>query len=180
MGFSAFFGDDLFGVGNRGRARGGDIAAELEVELVEAAVGIRREVPFEVAVACSTCSGSGARPGTEPVQCASCGGSGRLQQVSRSVFGEFVRTQACSRCGGAGRVIADPCSGCEGSKSTLWPPRPARTASPRSPRRMALPTSVLGRSQSLTWRSAWAGRTWSGVRCGHRVRGAHLRISCPV
>src|SRR5947207_6805754 len=55
--FSAFFGDDLFGVGNRGRARGGDIAAELEIELVEAAVGIRREVPFEVAVVCSTCSG---------------------------------------------------------------------------------------------------------------------------
>src|SRR2546421_1365290 len=72
--FSAFFGDDLFGVGNRGRARGGDIAAELEIELVEAAVGIRREVPFEVAVVCSTCSGNGARPGTEPVQCASCGG----------------------------------------------------------------------------------------------------------
>ena len=117
--FSAFFGDDLFGVGNRGRARGGDIAAELEIELVEAAVGIRREVPFEVAVVCSTCSGSGARPGTEPVQCASCGGSGRLQQVSRSVFGEFVRTQACSRCGGAGRVIADPCSGCEGSGRVL-------------------------------------------------------------
>src|SRR5881398_3390811 len=36
--FSAFFGDDLFGVGGRGRrSRGGDVAVELEIELVEAA-----------------------------------------------------------------------------------------------------------------------------------------------
>src|SRR5438128_3765644 len=39
--FSAFFGDDLFGVGARprGAARGADIAAEVEIDLVEAAHG---------------------------------------------------------------------------------------------------------------------------------------------
>src|ERR671919_354589 len=37
--FSAFFGDDLFGMGGARRARGGDIAAEVELELVEAAQG---------------------------------------------------------------------------------------------------------------------------------------------
>src|SRR6266550_3351037 len=31
--FSAFFGEDLFGVGGRARTRGGDIAAEIEIEL---------------------------------------------------------------------------------------------------------------------------------------------------
>ena len=111
--FSAFFGDDLFGVGGR-RARGGDIAAEIEIELADAARGARRQVPFEVAVTCGTCNGDGARPGTSPVDCPTCGGAGRLQQVSRSVLGEFVRTQACPRCAGAGRVVADPCSECDG------------------------------------------------------------------
>jgi molecular chaperone DnaJ len=117
--FSAFFGDDLFGVAGRGRARGIDIAAEIQIELTDAAAGIRREVPFEVAVQCSVCGGNGAKPGTTPVECPTCGGSGRLQQVSRSVFGEFVRTQACPRCGGAGRIVAEPCSDCEGAGRVL-------------------------------------------------------------
>src|SRR5438132_2119647 len=48
--FSAFFGDDLFGVGGqRRRTRGADVVAEVEIELVEAAQGAKRKVPFEVA-----------------------------------------------------------------------------------------------------------------------------------
>src|SRR5207237_8807516 len=69
--FAAFFGDDLFGVGARPRAaaRGADLAAEVEIELVEAAHGADREVPIQVAVTCSTCNGSGAEPGTAPGPC---------------------------------------------------------------------------------------------------------------
>jgi molecular chaperone DnaJ len=113
--FSAFFGDDLFGVGGRGRARGADIAARVEIDLVEAARGTTREVPFEVAVPCLRCDGSGAEPGTSPSTCPTCGGSGRIRQVSRSVFGEFVRTQACPTCSGSGRVIEHPCGECHGA-----------------------------------------------------------------
>jgi molecular chaperone DnaJ len=113
--FSAFFGDDLFGVGGRGRrSRGGDVAVTAEIELVEAARGVKREVPFPVAVGCATCGGSGASPGTSPVTCATCGGAGRLQHVSRSAFGEFVRTQACPSCGGRGQQIPEPCRACGG------------------------------------------------------------------
>src|SRR5213083_1734340 len=68
--FAAFFGDDLFGVSGRPRqARGADVVAQVEVELVEAARGVTREVPFPVTVACETCVGSGAEPGTQPVTC---------------------------------------------------------------------------------------------------------------
>ena len=114
--FSAFFGDDVFGVpGRPRRSRGADVAARVEIELAEAATGVTREVPFPVAVPCATCGGDGVAPGTSPVVCDRCGGSGRLQQVSRSAFGEFVRTQACPRCEGAGRIIADPCPTCDGA-----------------------------------------------------------------
>ena len=115
--FSAFFGDDLFGAGSRprGAARGADVPAEVEIELVEAARGASREVPFRIAVSCSTCGGSGAEPGTSPVTCPACAGSGRLQEVSNTVFGHFVRTQACARCGGAGRIVEHPCPGCDGA-----------------------------------------------------------------
>src|SRR5919204_3866821 len=66
--FAAFFGDDLFGVAGRAaRSRGADVAVDVEIELVDAARGVKREVPFPVAVACATCGGSGAAPGTTPV-----------------------------------------------------------------------------------------------------------------
>jgi molecular chaperone DnaJ len=118
--FSAFFGDDLFGVAGRpSRTRGADVAAEVELGLAEAAQGTKREVPFPVAVVCPACHGSGAEPGTSPVTCDTCGGAGRLQQVSRSVFGEFVRTQTCPRCAGSGRVVTHPCGECDGAGRIL-------------------------------------------------------------
>jgi molecular chaperone DnaJ len=117
--FSAFFGDDLFGGGTSRRARGADIAAEVEIELVDAARGVSRDVPFGVAVQCGRCTGSGAEPGTTPVTCPNCGGAGRVQQVTRSVFGQFVRTQACPQCAGAGQIVTTPCAECKGSGRTL-------------------------------------------------------------
>jgi molecular chaperone DnaJ len=118
--FAAFFGDDLFGVGGRpSRARGADLAVHVEIELLEAASGITRNVSLPVAVTCATCSGSGAAPGTSPVVCETCGGAGRLQRVSRSAFGEFVRTQTCPACRGAGQRIEDPCPDCGGEGRRL-------------------------------------------------------------
>jgi molecular chaperone DnaJ len=118
--FSAFFGDDLFGVGGRtARARGGDVAAEVEIELVEAATGAARQVPFRVAATCERCSGDGVEPGTSVTGCTTCGGTGRIQQVGRSVFGEYVRTQPCRRCVGTGRIVEHPCEGCNGAGQVL-------------------------------------------------------------
>lgn len=117
--FAAFFGDDLFGGlgGRAGRrsARGADVLAEVEVELVEAAEGVRRSVPFPVVVGCSACGGTGAAPGTAPTTCPTCEGLGRLQSVSSSVFGQFVRTQGCPRCGGSGQIVETPCEECTGT-----------------------------------------------------------------
>ena len=114
--FSAFFGDDLFGVGGRrSRARGADIAAQVEIDLAEVATGAKRDVPFGVAVPCDRCSGNGAEPDTPISTCPTCGGTGRVRQVSRSVFGEFVRTGTCPTCSGSGKLIEHPCETCRGA-----------------------------------------------------------------
>src|SRR6202795_4043846 len=63
--FSAFFGDDLLGRS----ARGADLAATVEIELVEAARGTTRDVPFDVAVTCGRCGGNGAEPAPEITTC---------------------------------------------------------------------------------------------------------------
>ena len=117
--FSAFFGDDLFGgLGGRpGRrsARGADVLAEVEIELVEAAEGVTRSVPFPAVVDCATCRGSGAAPGRHRTTCGRCEGTGRLQSVANSFFGQVVRTQACPECGGLGEVVETPCADCGGA-----------------------------------------------------------------
>jgi molecular chaperone DnaJ len=113
--FSAFFGDDLFGVGGRGRGRGADVAAQVEIDLAEVVTGTKREVPFGVAVPCSRCGGNGAEPDTKIRPCPTCGGNGRVRQVSRSVFGEFVRTGTCPTCSGTGQLIEQPCEQCRGA-----------------------------------------------------------------
>jgi molecular chaperone DnaJ len=115
--FSAFFGDDL--LTGRGASRGADLAAAVEIELVEAARGTKRDVPFQVAAVCSHCGGDGSEPGTEVSVCPTCRGAGRLQQVTRSVFGEFVRTQMCATCSGSGRKIEVPCAECNGGGRLL-------------------------------------------------------------
>jgi molecular chaperone DnaJ len=119
--FAAFFGDDLFGGGVRGgrSARGADVGAEISIELVDAARGATVSVPFDVAATCARCSGDGVEPGTTPVRCDRCAGAGRLQQVSRSVFGEFVRTSACPTCQGRGEIVEHPCTECDGAGRTL-------------------------------------------------------------
>jgi molecular chaperone DnaJ len=118
--FSAFFGDDLFTTTVRGRGgRGADIGAEVEIELVEAAKGVKREVPFQVAVPCSRCGGDGVEPGTDVKTCPTCDGMGRIQHISRSAFGEFIRTQACPECGGRGQLVEHPCEECDGAGQVL-------------------------------------------------------------
>jgi molecular chaperone DnaJ len=118
--FSAFFGDDVFGVATGARrARGADLAAEIEISLEEAATGITRAVPVQVAIPCAECGGDGVQPGTTAATCPDCSGSGRIQHISRTAFGEFVRSQACRRCGGTGRVVEHPCEGCSGAGRVL-------------------------------------------------------------
>jgi molecular chaperone DnaJ len=118
--FSAFFGDDLFGMGSRGgRGRGADIAARVEIDLAEVATGTKREVPFGVAVPCAGCAGNGNEPDTPISACPGCGGSGRISQVSRSIFGEFVRTGTCTSCSGSGKFVEHPCEQCQGTGRVL-------------------------------------------------------------
>jgi molecular chaperone DnaJ len=120
--FSAFFGESLFGRPTgaaRRRARGADLTAVAEVSLAEAFTGTTLRVPVRVATDCDRCGGRGAEPGTEPIVCPVCAGAGRVQHVSQSVFGQFVRSSTCPRCEGRGRVIPTPCARCDGSGRVL-------------------------------------------------------------
>jgi molecular chaperone DnaJ len=119
--FAAFFGEGIFGAPARGArpARGADVAVAVEITLADVQTGTTVAVPVRVAASCERCDGSGAEPGSAPVMCSTCGGAGRVQHVSQSVFGQFVRASTCPACDGAGRVVEHPCVECDGAGRLL-------------------------------------------------------------
>jgi len=113
------FSDILSGIFNTGGGRsrtkpaterGRDLETTVSLSFAQAIEGA--QVPVSVAThsACTTCRGSGARPGTSPQVCPVCNGRG----VEAQGQGVFSITRPCSRCGGTGTVIEDPCPTCGG------------------------------------------------------------------
>jgi molecular chaperone DnaJ len=114
---------NIFGRGNRGRAggrgragaaggpqRGADLETSLHLSFLDAVHGITTTVNLTSEVACHTCGGSGAAPGTVPVVCSVCGGQGVINDNQ----GLFSFSQPCQACGGAGMRIEKPCPTCHG------------------------------------------------------------------
>jgi molecular chaperone DnaJ len=113
--FDAFFGGSSpFGGRSAGPTAGGDVAVAVQIDLAQAARGETVEVSFEAIERCEHCHGNGAEPGTPIETCERCGGAGQLQAVTRTPFGQMVRTVACDVCHGDGRVARQPCRECRG------------------------------------------------------------------
>ena len=112
--FEAFFGGVSPFATRGAQMRGEDAAAAVEISLIQAAQGAQVAVEVEVAERCEHCRGNGAEPGTPIETCERCGGSGQLQAITRTPFGQMVRTVACDTCEGDGRVAKQPCAKCHG------------------------------------------------------------------
>src|SRR5947209_13954829 len=112
--FDAFFGGGSPFAGRSGPAPGGDVAVSIDIDLIDAARGASVEVSFEAIERCEHCHGNGAEPGTPIETCNRCGGSGRLQAMTRTPFGQMVRTVECDVCHGDRRVPSKPCANCRG------------------------------------------------------------------
>ena len=111
------FGGGFGGGGRRGPAgppRGADMETAVELDFAEAVFGTRTQVKLRLPVTCSTCSGSGARPGTSPETCQMCNGTGEVRQVRQSILGQMVTSGPCRRCGGLGLEVREPCPDCRG------------------------------------------------------------------
>lgn len=115
--FSDVF-DDLFGdfMGGRGGARrggaqrGNDLRYNLRINLEEAFSGQQTTITVPTAVACGSCSGTGAEGGSEPQTCPTCSGMGKV----RAQQGFFTVERTCPTCSGIGHIIKNPCKACHG------------------------------------------------------------------
>ena len=106
------FGFDSFGHSRKrgSRRRGRDLEIETNITLEEAASGVEKTIKLPRYEPCSTCQGSGAKPGTKKTTCPQCKGTGKMVVSS----GFFQLAQTCNRCSGEGAIINKPCVDCQG------------------------------------------------------------------
>jgi len=173
---------NLFGGGGQRRARPGpergrDLEAALQISFEQAVDGAQVPLTVPLTERCTTCNGTGARPGTSPSVCPRCEGRGIESQGQ----GMFSITQPCSRCGGSGTVIETPCPTCNGTGATRGVKR----------LRVNIPAGVRDGS-----RIRLAGKGEAGVRGGppgdlyvvthvtpspvFAQKGAHLEVEVPL
>ena len=114
-GFDSIF-DQLFGGMGGGQRRNGpqqgaDLRHDMTITFEEAAFGCEKSFDFYRNENCETCSGSGAKPGTQPQTCPTCKGAGQV----RSGGGFMVTVRTCPTCRGEGKIVKDKCGSCSGT-----------------------------------------------------------------
>ena len=118
--FGDIFGD-LFGGGgrtrraNNGPMKGANLRARVNITFEEAVFGCEKELEIVLKDECTTCHGTGAKPGTSPVTCPKCKGQGQIVYTQQSMFGMVRNVQTCPDCNGTGKVIKDKCPDCRGT-----------------------------------------------------------------
>jgi molecular chaperone DnaJ len=107
----------LFG-GGRGQAgqqqrgqRGNDVEVPVSISFEDSLAGVQSTVAVELELACHTCHGTGAAPGTAPIRCPRCNGTG----VVATSQGLFALQQPCPQCRGNGTIVETPCPTCRGT-----------------------------------------------------------------
>ncbi len=111
--FEDIFGDFMgarAGRGGSSRLRGSDLRYNLEITLEEAFSGRTVEIDVPTLVGCTTCEGSGAKPGTGMSTCRHCNGHGKV----RAAQGFFTIERTCPVCQGRGQMLDQPCTDCGG------------------------------------------------------------------
>lgn len=120
-GFEFDLGDlfgDIFGGGRQRQARnnrGSDVSVDMALTFEEAVFGVQRKIILTKTSRCSTCHGSGGKPGTTESTCSTCNGKGKVHETKRSFIGTFSVERTCDTCHGTGKIPKERCEICKGS-----------------------------------------------------------------
>ena len=117
--FGDIFGD-LFGGGrsrraNNGPMKGANVRTAVRITFEEAVFGCEKQLDLNLKDECTTCHGTGAKPGTSPETCPKCGGKGQIVYTQQSLFGTARNVQTCPDCNGSGKIVKEKCADCHGS-----------------------------------------------------------------
>lgn len=112
--FGGGFGGGFNSSKKQGPTKGVDLRYNMNITFEEAAFGTTKQVTITRNEKCSTCNGSGSRPGTTTATCDKCGGKGKIQTTQNTIMGTFSTVKSCDKCGGTGKIITNPCDECSG------------------------------------------------------------------
>ena len=113
--FSSFFGGGARSKSNSTYARkGADLKVSIDISFEESYLGNEKEISISRNERCSSCGGTGAKPGTSPEKCSVCNGVGKIKQIVTTPFGQMATQKVCGHCNGEGKIIKEPCSECHG------------------------------------------------------------------
>jgi molecular chaperone DnaJ len=110
--FGEFFGG---GRGESRQKRGRDIQVDLDLDFSESIFGADKKIRVGKNSTCSTCKGSGGKPGTDMKTCGTCHGKGKVEEIRRTMFGGVRQIRSCDHCHGTGKIPAQMCSECKGA-----------------------------------------------------------------
>ena len=114
-GFGGFGGGFGGGGGHRAaRSRGSDLRINVKITMAEAAHGVTKKFKVNRYVACSECSGTGAKSGNAYKTCDRCHGTGVVTRVQQTFLGQMQTQTVCPDCQGEGKIITDKCPHCAG------------------------------------------------------------------
>ena len=121
--FGDIFGD-LFGGGrsrraNNGPMKGANVRTAVRITFEEAVFGCEKQLDLNLKDECTTCHGTGAKPGTSPETCPKCGGKGQIVYTQQSLFGTVRNVQTCPDCNGSGKIVKEKCADCHGSRKKI-------------------------------------------------------------
>lgn len=115
-GLGDVFGDMFGGGRTRQQARrpqkGADAETTATIAFTDALAGVTISLRLSSDAACTTCSGTGGKPGTKPHICLECDGAGF---VVSDVGGSFALNETCPACGGRQLLYDEPCPTCRGT-----------------------------------------------------------------
>lgn len=177
--FGGLFGNRRGGASstaNRPR-RGADVETEVRIDFAESVRGATVPLRLSSPATCTTCQGSGARPGTRPRACSTCSGSGFVNRNQ----GAFAFSEPCPDCRGRGQIVDSPCAECRGEGSSTR----SRTLTVRIPQGVSDGQRIRLAGQGEPGRQgASSGDLFVVVHVNpHRVfgrSGDDLTISVPV
>ncbi|GGF44832.1 chaperone protein DnaJ 1 [Marmoricola endophyticus] len=115
--FGGMFGGGAAGggAGRRTRAaqprRGADLETETTIAFADSVEGTTLKLRLSSDAPCTTCRGTGGKPGTKPHVCPTCEGAGSVASVS----GGFMMNEPCPQCHGRQLVYDEPCPTCHGT-----------------------------------------------------------------
>ena len=93
--------------------QGDDERHDLLLNFKDAVFGTEKEIEITRLESCSTCNGTGAKPGTTLTTCGTCGGQGQVATTTNTPLGQIRQISTCPACGGTGESFT-PCNTCKG------------------------------------------------------------------